>query len=414
MNDTAITAEELSHLETQAQQGDSDAQYRLGHCYLVGNGVQRAAETALHWFSQAAETNHIEALLHLGYAYTPTHATLFQVEPNLETSLRYMEKLAELKLPAAMEECIISCKQLNLEEKMLHWANIGLEHNIPLAMFTIATHNIDSFSKEQRFTTDATGKSQLRPELGDSMELLEKSASQGLPDSQFYLAEFYRFHPQPNYEKALDYYHQAAAQTMKQAVLALADYYAALWEVMPENTQKDTEKAVEWMSRAAETGNINAMFYLYLAYLNGEGVLQSAEQAFQILQALAESKEPKALYEMATLYEGKSYLAADMKKSIYYLEQAANAGVAEAQYKFAMGLKAHIDKSQDNSYVEKMLDYFTASAKQNFIPSCAMLGNIFVIGGYGQSDEKTGLALLEFAAEKGDKNAIAFLENRKK
>ncbi len=41
-----------------AQQGDRDAQYRLGSLYRSGRGVAKSHEKAVQWFRKAAEAGH--------------------------------------------------------------------------------------------------------------------------------------------------------------------------------------------------------------------------------------------------------------------------------------------------------------------------------------------------------------------
>ena len=44
-----------------AEQGDAEAQYKLGGCYLDGEGVARDKTEALKWWRKAAEQGHEEA-----------------------------------------------------------------------------------------------------------------------------------------------------------------------------------------------------------------------------------------------------------------------------------------------------------------------------------------------------------------
>src|SRR5262245_21078259 len=49
-----------------ALEGNQDAQFRMGLCYLRGNGVAQDQAEALRWFQKAAEQGHADAQYHLG------------------------------------------------------------------------------------------------------------------------------------------------------------------------------------------------------------------------------------------------------------------------------------------------------------------------------------------------------------
>ncbi|MBQ7396293.1 MAG: sel1 repeat family protein [Lentisphaeria bacterium] len=44
-----------------AEKGHVDAQYELGECLRLGNGVQKNAKEALDWYRKAAKQGHIKS-----------------------------------------------------------------------------------------------------------------------------------------------------------------------------------------------------------------------------------------------------------------------------------------------------------------------------------------------------------------
>jgi len=52
-----------------AEQGDAKAQYNLGLIYALGKGVPKDLAQAIYWFEEAAEQDHIDALMKLGFVY---------------------------------------------------------------------------------------------------------------------------------------------------------------------------------------------------------------------------------------------------------------------------------------------------------------------------------------------------------
>ena len=53
-----------------AEQGDADAQHRLGRAYQDGNGVVQDETEAVRWFRLAADQGYAVAQGNLGIAYT--------------------------------------------------------------------------------------------------------------------------------------------------------------------------------------------------------------------------------------------------------------------------------------------------------------------------------------------------------
>jgi TPR repeat protein len=59
----------LHRLRRAADQGDAQAQSRLGYLYQVGRGVPQDYAQALYWYRRAAEQGDVDALYHLGRFY---------------------------------------------------------------------------------------------------------------------------------------------------------------------------------------------------------------------------------------------------------------------------------------------------------------------------------------------------------
>ena len=51
------------------EQGDADAQFKLGTCYANGNGVPKDAVEAVSWYRKAADQGHAQAQFNLGMLY---------------------------------------------------------------------------------------------------------------------------------------------------------------------------------------------------------------------------------------------------------------------------------------------------------------------------------------------------------
>ncbi len=59
----------LNEWRPLAEQGNADAQFRLGVMYQRGHGVPQDYQQALHWYEKAAAQGHVGAQFNLGLLY---------------------------------------------------------------------------------------------------------------------------------------------------------------------------------------------------------------------------------------------------------------------------------------------------------------------------------------------------------
>jgi TPR repeat protein len=65
-NNTLRYKETLSLLQHEAEQGDADAQFKLGNMYQNGQGVLKDFSKAFKWYQKAAEQGNADAQYRLG------------------------------------------------------------------------------------------------------------------------------------------------------------------------------------------------------------------------------------------------------------------------------------------------------------------------------------------------------------
>ena len=81
----------LDDVKRAAEQGDSEAQYKLGCCYDSGNGVKIDPQEAMSWWTKAAKQNNPKAQYELGEYYSLGH----QVEKDENKAQEYWIKAAQ-------------------------------------------------------------------------------------------------------------------------------------------------------------------------------------------------------------------------------------------------------------------------------------------------------------------------------
>ena len=88
---TSNTSNDFNHYLKLAEQGDPEAQNKIGKLYYNGNGVPQDTEQAFYWFKQAADRGNAKAQNNLGYMYYNGEA----VEQDYEQSIKWYRKAAE-------------------------------------------------------------------------------------------------------------------------------------------------------------------------------------------------------------------------------------------------------------------------------------------------------------------------------
>ena len=85
------TNDSVSTTIKAAENGDANAQFKLGDMYADGDGVSKDREKAFYWWEKAAEQKHTGAQFHLGLIYADGDG----VSKDREKAFHWIEKAAE-------------------------------------------------------------------------------------------------------------------------------------------------------------------------------------------------------------------------------------------------------------------------------------------------------------------------------
>jgi len=200
--------EYIEELRERAEQGDAKAQYELGSCYERGKGVERNHEQAVEWFSRAAEQD-----------FGPAKATISKFK-----DVARMRELAEL-------------------------GDAISQYQLGKYYFTSA----DSYVK-RRVHLDEAAES-----FGKAAEWLGKAAEQGHAEAQYYLGCLYGRGRgvEKDLERAFELFGKAAGQGDEHARKALEE-------------KSKFEADFADLRERAEKGDAEAQYNLGMAYKSGE------------------------------------------------------------------------------------------------------------------------------------------------
>lgn len=96
---------------------------------------------------------------------------------------------------------------------------------------------------------------------------------------------------------------------------------------------KNNDKAFEYFQKASDGGVRESMFNLAYCYQEGIGVQSDVKKSIEWMEKAAEAKMPEACMNMGVLYLfGKNGVAKDEDKGFAFIRNAAEGGIPQAQF----------------------------------------------------------------------------------
>ncbi len=177
---------------------------------------------------------------------------------------------------------------------------------------------------------------------------------------------------------------------------------------------RDIEKAIKWLTLAAENGHKYAQYDLGEMYCDGDGVAQDDEQAVKWLTLAAEQGYPKAQYNLGWMYCYRDGVAQDYKQAVKWYTLAAEQGRIGAHYELAFIFyygKKGVPQDYEEAY--KWFDRIVKNIGENEESAEALyyLGCMHANGEHVVQDYREATELLILAADLGSNEAFYKLEN---
>jgi TPR repeat protein len=197
---------------------------------------------------------------------------------------------------------------------------------------------------------------------------------------------------------------RAFADTLKSARLGLPDaqYEVGLMYANGVGVARDIEQAVHWIRQSAQKGVPTAQYLLGTRYETGVGVEQSEHQALVWYAKSAEQGHIKAL-----LRAGKLHVKPHWEQAVALYRQAAQAGLAEAQ--FALGQAYAAGKGVDQNYL-LAVRWLSEAAQQGLATAQFAIAEMHIEGHGVARDPKQALVWLRKAARQNHLGAQVALE----
>lgn len=246
-----------------AETGHPEAQYELGLCYLEGKGVLQDSAEAERWNRLAAEQGHPMAEYEEGSFYAMGDG----VPKDAAESFRWFSRAAAHDHPGANAALAI-CYEEGLgterdEAKALEYMTRSMELGSPKGYYMLGRRLVYGEGVQQN--------------IRKGMQMLVRAAQKGHKDAPREM------------ENALEGLKEVAEQGAPAAQAVLGFIYA---EILPET---QPEEAFRWFSRSAEQEHPRGLFGLGLCYLNEWGTPADVEKGMELISRAAKSGEPDAL-----------------------------------------------------------------------------------------------------------------------
>lgn len=241
-----------------------------------------------------------------------------------------------------------------------------------------------------------TGKG-MPQDYNAAFKLFEKAANRNNFDAKYKLAEMYELGrgTTKNIHKSFELYSYAAYNGYPKAQYKLG-YYSLY-------TEQNYIKARDWLQKAADQKNYDAIYEIGLMYKNGKGFLKDIDIAINYLIKSADKNHINSLNKLGNLYYWENDdIKQDYKKAFGYFIKAADLGDKNAQ--FRIGWMYESGEGTDKDY-KKAVEYYEKAAEQGYMYAQSNLGYHYENGNGVTKNLEKAFELYKKAAEQGNNAA---------
>ena len=321
-----------------AEQGDVEAQTKLGVMYEFGNGVEHNFNEAVKWYTKAAKKGYAPAQKNLGTMYYSGRG----VGKDYKEAIKWFIKSADQGY--SQSEYILGLIYSNHNDvehdynKAVYWLTKSAEHDNVDAQFNLAllisnmldkddyhddedevdddsyvevdNKNIDTDDIVKGWLYDFKNSERLRQyEIGEIVKWYTKAAEQGHVGAQFKLGVL------------------LLKRSESQSLLKTSYVEGG------DSRDQDQKNGLIWYAKAAENGYIAAQYGLGNMYHDGFFLEQDFEKSRLWYMYAANQGHMDAQYKLGRLYENGEGVERNYKEAVAWYSKAAMQGLVHAQTK---------------------------------------------------------------------------------
>ena len=186
---------------------------------------------------------------------------------------------------------------------------------------------------------------------------IETAIAEGVEDATLDLVKLRWFFMRDvaSEEKRIHTY-QLAERLAEQSHGSAALYFLALLTTRGFGTSASPEVGFNLQEQAADLGNADAMFELYIHHENGLGTTADQKLAFAACKRAAEAGHHRAMYNLGAFNATGRGTPKDMKKAVEWYERAAGVGNPSAMAGLAAIYATGDGVEVDRAYAEQLFD----------------------------------------------------------
>ncbi len=367
-----------SYYEAAAQQGDTDAQYKLDVLtgkianqgrnldfekaldYTYGYTVKVDFKKAIEYYQMSADKGDATSLYNIGFVIGLTSTTK---QETLETSYyKKAAKLGNVYAQTALSDRYYLGLGVDVDKaKSLYWdTKAALQGNVE-SMKSVANHH---------YIGDGTSKN-----YDEAIYWYQKAVDKGDKESLYDLAEMYKKGEgfDKNTDKAVELFTKAAELGYAEAQDKLAKYYLKAIYV-----KRDYKKSFDWATKAADQGIAEAYNKLAFFYMTGKDVVEiDAEKSFEYYNKSSDLGSLKATTNLAKLYLAGLGVKKDKPKAFKLFQKAADLGNAESQHKMGYFYEFGVVVQKD---LKKAKEWYVKAINQDYKRSQMALAAMYYYG----------------------------------
>ena len=366
-----------------AEQGNPEALYLLGFAHESGQGAEASKDKALEYYRKAAAGKNKDAIYRMSFILLASdkETERDQARQALETAAKDDPAVAARILGEAYLRGMLSPSPD--PDKAILWWKRAADAGDVLSRLLVA-----------RFYEGQFGFPELK-DLKASIDNYTKAAEDGNAGAMAALGSRLLSGDEKirDEKKGREWIKKAIAAKEYSAYLALGDY--------EENVKKDLKAALTEYERGKDAGQVDCMLRNADFYLEGKGVEKDTDRGLSLLRKAAEAGNPSANYRVAQQYlGGEKPDKANLLPGYAYLLAASNGNLGEAQNELGL---LYLSGKLGVADVPAGLAWLTNAAKGGNAQAQNNLGTLYErgIGGVPKNLDNA-LQLYNLAANQGN------------
>lgn len=352
-------------LRKAANMGNVAAQVTLGTQFMQGSGgTSKNQEEAIVWFKKAAEKNYPPAYYHLGFAYESGNG----VAINIDTARDYYTKSAK----GGFRDAEVALSRMNSRDDNIRSMELASTDNNEAKQCD--RFNAINEVPERGIRKAYFGFIDTDQALPPCLAAYKKN-----PQNTKIQAQLARIYFQQG--KFFDGVDLAKSATKDQRIAFVLLSFAYRHGI--GGVQIDLAEAAKLLQLGVDRGEPEAMSDLGVAYALGKGVKKDEFRALDLFQRAAETGDLDAIFNLAiTRFFGRLGTSKDVDEAIRLMQKSADNGLPLAQLRLGMILASREKRvtPEAHRYVTSAREQIERFANQGSAPARTALGEIYENG----------------------------------